>query len=48
MKREWSSDRDNRVKGYEVAKGDYVIVSDEELAAIETESTHTKALTRSI
>src|ERR1700730_373503 len=34
-------DRDNRVKGYEVAKGDYVIVSDEELAAIEVESTHT-------
>ncbi|HXN89789.1 MAG TPA: Ku protein [Methylocella sp.] len=34
-------DRDNRVKGYEVAKDDYVIVSDEELAAIEIESTHT-------
>ena len=34
-------DRENRVKGYEVAKGDYVIVSDEELAAIEIESTHT-------
>jgi DNA end-binding protein Ku len=34
-------DRDNRVKGYEVAKGDYVIVSDEELASIEIESTHT-------
>jgi DNA end-binding protein Ku len=34
-------DRDNRVKGYEVAKDDYVIVSDEELAAIEIESIHT-------
>src|SRR3984893_1039392 len=34
-------DRENRVKGYEVAKGDYVTVSDEELAAIEIESTHT-------
>ena len=26
-------DRENRVKGYEVGKGDYVTVSDEELAA---------------
>ncbi len=34
-------DREDRVKGYEVAKGDYVIVSEEELAAIEIESTHT-------
>jgi DNA end-binding protein Ku len=32
-------DREDRVKGYEVAKGDYVIVSEEELAAIEIEST---------
>ena len=34
-------DREDRVKGYEIAKGDYVTVSDEELAAIEIESTHT-------
>ncbi len=34
-------DRENRVKGYEVVKGDYVTVSDEELAAIEIESSHT-------
>jgi DNA end-binding protein Ku len=34
-------DRENRVKGYEVGKGDYVTVSDEELAAIEIESIHT-------
>jgi DNA end-binding protein Ku len=34
-------DREDRVKGYEVAKGDYVVVSEEELAAIEIESTHT-------
>ena len=37
-------DRENRVKGYEVGKGDkgdYVTVSDEELAAIEIESSHT-------
>jgi DNA end-binding protein Ku len=33
-------DREDRVKGYEVGKGDYVIVSDEELAAIEIESSH--------
>ncbi len=34
-------DREDRVKGYEVGKGDYVTVSDEELDAIEIESTHT-------
>ena len=34
-------DRENRVKGYEVGKSDYVTVSDEELAAIEIESSHT-------
>ena len=34
-------DREDRIKGYEVAKGDYVVVSEEELAAIEIESTHT-------
>ena len=33
-------DREERVKGYEVGKGDYVTVSDEELAAIEIESSH--------
>jgi DNA end-binding protein Ku len=33
-------DREDRVKGYEVGKGDYVTVSDEELAAIEIESSH--------
>ena len=33
-------DREGRVKGYEVGKGDYVAVSDEELAAIEIESSH--------
>ncbi len=33
-------DREERVKGYEVGKGDYVTVSDEELAAIEVESSH--------
>jgi DNA end-binding protein Ku len=39
MKREGSS---TAITGSnEVAKGDYVIVSDEELAAIEIESTHT-------
>lgn len=34
-------DREDRIKGYEIAKGDYVTVSDEELAAIEIESSHT-------
>jgi DNA end-binding protein Ku len=34
-------DREDRAKGYEVGKGDYVTVSDEELAAIEIESSHT-------
>ena len=34
-------DRDERVKGYEIAKGDYVVVTDEELDAIEIESSHT-------
>jgi len=33
-------DREDRVKGYEVGKGDYVTVSGEELAAIEIESSH--------
>ena len=33
-------DREERVKGYEVGKGDYVTVKDEELAAIEIESSH--------
>ncbi|MGI8570964.1 MAG: Ku protein [Methylocella sp.] len=34
-------DREDRVKGYEVGKGAYVTVSDEELAAIDIESSHT-------
>ena len=34
-------DREDMVKGYEVGKGDYVTVSDAELAAIEVESAHT-------
>lgn len=34
-------EREERVKGYEVAKGDYVTISDEELAGIEIESSHT-------
>lgn len=34
-------ERDERVKGYEVAKGDYVIVSDDELADVRLESSHT-------
>ena len=34
-------ERDERVKGYEIAKGDYVNVSDEELNAVEIESSHT-------
>jgi DNA end-binding protein Ku len=34
-------ERDDRVKGYEIAKNDFVIVSDEELSHIEIESSHT-------
>lgn len=34
-------ERDDRVKGYEVAKGDYVIVTDDELADVKIESSHT-------
>jgi DNA end-binding protein Ku len=34
-------DRDDRVKGYQIAKADYVVVKDEELEKIEIESTHT-------
>ncbi len=34
-------DRDERVKGYEIAKGDYVVVTDDELSQIEIESSHT-------
>ena len=34
-------ERDARVKGYEVAKDDYVVVTDEELAAVKIESSHT-------
>jgi DNA end-binding protein Ku len=34
-------ERDERVKGYEVTKGDYVILSDDELADVKIESSHT-------
>jgi DNA end-binding protein Ku len=34
-------ERDGRVKGYEIAKGDFVVVTDEELNQIEIESSHT-------
>jgi DNA end-binding protein Ku len=34
-------ERDERVKGYEVAKDDYVTVTDEELDKVEIESSHT-------
>ena len=34
-------EREDRVKGYEIAKDEYIIVSDEELAKIEIESSHT-------
>jgi DNA end-binding protein Ku len=34
-------ERDDRVKGYEVSKGDYIIVSDDELSDVKIESSHT-------
>lgn len=34
-------ERDDRVKGYEVSKGDYVILTDDELADVKIESSHT-------
>lgn len=34
-------ERDDRVKGYEVSKGDYIIISDDELADVKIESSHT-------
>lgn len=34
-------EREDRVKGYEIAKGDYITVTNEELSEIEIESTHT-------
>ena len=34
-------ERDERVKGYEVSKGDYVVVGDDELADVKIESSHT-------
>ena len=34
-------ERDERVKGYEVSKGDYLVITDEELADIKIESSHT-------
>src|SRR5436305_3716348 len=33
--------RDDMVRGYEVAKGQYMIVEDEEIEAVQIESTHT-------
>jgi DNA end-binding protein Ku len=37
---EWRDQPSAQTKGYEVGKGDYVTVSDGELAAIEIESSH--------
>ena len=34
-------ERDERVKGYEISKGDYIVVSDDELADVKIESSHT-------
>lgn len=34
-------ERDDRVKGYEIAKGDYIVVTDDELADVRIESSHT-------
>ncbi len=34
-------ERDDRVKGYEVSKGDYIVISDEELADVRIGSSHT-------
>ena len=34
-------ERDERVKGYEVAKGDYIVVTDDEIADVKIESSHT-------
>ncbi len=34
-------ERDERVKGYEISKGDYLVVTDEELADVKIESSHT-------
>ena len=34
-------ERDERVKGYEVAKGDYVVITDDELADVKSPSSHT-------
>lgn len=34
-------ERDDRVKGYEVSKGDYIVISDDELADVKIESSHT-------
>ena len=34
-------ERDDRVKGYEVSKNDYIIISDDELADVKIESSHT-------
>ena len=33
-------ERDDRVKGYEVSKGDYLVVTDDELADVKIESSH--------
>jgi DNA end-binding protein Ku len=37
---------DEQVRGYEVSKGDYVVVEDEEIDAVALESTHTIAIER--
>jgi DNA end-binding protein Ku len=39
-------ERDDRVKGYEVTKGDYVILTDDELADVKIESSHTIEIER--
>src|SRR4051812_46203058 len=39
-------EREDRIKGYEVGKGEYVQVEDEELDAVQLESTHTIEIDR--
>ena len=39
-------ERDDRVKGYEVAKGDYLILTDDELADVKIESSHSIEIER--
>src|SRR5438046_8809376 len=40
--------RDDMVRGYEVAKGQYMIVEDDEIEAVQIESTHTIDIDRFI